>query len=172
MSDEINWQSAFSDDSLDGALDKAKQAKSKFDDAAGKVSERLGADDDTVETERPAAEHTQVDEASILLASSSPTPGTAGCSADEIPQYAVVEVAGIPSDDPDGGLNFRELPDPSSEVLGTFDNGTSFDALGAMAIAEECSKRADGSVWWKVFGHGISGWANSRYFTDDPFPIE
>ena len=39
MTDQVNWQSAFSEDSLDGALDKAKQAKSKFDEVTDTVSE-------------------------------------------------------------------------------------------------------------------------------------
>ena len=84
MSDEINWQSAFSDDSLDGALDKAKQAKSKFDDVADKVSEHLD-DDDTAEAATPEVE----DRGEVTASSAEPPPPTPGPSAPAVAPNSV-----------------------------------------------------------------------------------
>ena len=89
----------------------------------------------------------------------SPTPAqqTTTCTASELPPAGGVQVVNIPTDDPDEGLNFRQLPDRTSTLLATFDNDTSFAATGA------CEKDAAGSVWWQVSGQGITGWGNSTY---------
>ena len=81
------------------------------------------------------------------------------CSDGEEPVDAVVEVVNIAADDPDGGLNFRDAPSTSGNIIGTYDNGVTFTPTGG------CDTAADGAVWWQVEGQGISGWANSKYLS-------
>ena len=63
----------------------------------------------------------------------------------------------IDINDPDMGLNFRQEPNPSSQILATFNNGTRFATTGG------CSVQADGTPWWQVTGQGITAWANSNF---------
>ena len=91
-------------------------------------------------------------------ATSAPVLANATCTTAALPQDTEIEVANVPANDRDGGLNIRQLPDPSSPVLGTFINGTDFAPTGG------CDTRPGGSIWWEVTGQGITGWANASFF--------
>lgn len=93
------------------------------------------------------------------LKSASAAAPTSNCDSGDAPQDQFVQVVGIAANDPDKGLNFRELPDPGSPIVGTFDNDVVFSPTGG------CHVFGDGAVWWEVTGQAISGWANSRFLT-------
>lgn len=84
------------------------------------------------------------------------------CSGSQLPSGAQYAVAGIPADDPDGGLVARQLPDASAEAIDVLVEGTIVDTF---IDPESCAVTAAGAVWWDIGTPQLAagGWVNTAY---------
>ncbi len=73
------------------------------------------------------------------------------------------QVAHIPVDDPDEGLQVRRLPGSDEEALGTLPSGT----LGIHRRGRVSTSGLEGGFdWWAIeYGDGKRGWVNARYLS-------
>ena len=138
-------------------LDPSYQDVDYFDPVLGVLASGAGSDvplfifvNDGVLTEMVVQNIDAVQIAGPLL----PT-ATSNCPADQEPPTPVVEVSGIPSNDPDGGLNVRAAP-VDGNIFFAAPNGTKLNVTGGCSYI-------NGLAWWEVQTFGSTGWASSKY---------